>query len=206
MIYDISPAITPSLAVFPGDTPPSRETLLDMHRGDHLTLSTLHMTAHLGAHVDGPNHYGRDARAIHEQPLNLYIGPCQVMHVPMERSTRIRPEDLPDPITASRLLLATGTYPDPYQWNEDFAGLDPTLVEHLREQHVRLIGIDTPSVDLSTAKDLAAHHACLEHDVSILEGIVLHHVPAGEYELIALPLPLVGCDASPVRAILRTTD
>ena len=61
-IYDITPPITEALAVWPGDTPPSREVLLDIARGDNLTLSTLHATVHLGAHVDGPNHYGSDAR------------------------------------------------------------------------------------------------------------------------------------------------
>lgn len=66
-----------------------------------------------------------------------------------------------------------------------------------------LIGIDTPSVDLCESKDLPAHHAFLRHNVSILEGIVLTGVPDGEYELVALPLRLIGFDASPVRAVLR---
>jgi arylformamidase len=69
---------------------------------------------------------------------------------------------------------------------------------------VRLVGIDTPSVDLFDSKDLPTHHTILRHDMVILEGLVLHAVPEGVYELIALPLPLVGFDASPVRAVLRT--
>ena len=68
---------------------------------------------------------------------------------------------------------------------------------------MRLIGIDTPSVDLFDSKDLPAHRACLEHDMSLLEGLVLDGVPEGVYELIALPLKLVGFDGSPVRAVLR---
>jgi arylformamidase len=68
---------------------------------------------------------------------------------------------------------------------------------------VELVGIDTPSVDLFASQDLEAHKACLRHDVAILEGLVLDGVPPGTYELIALPLKLVGYDASPVRAVLR---
>jgi arylformamidase len=68
---------------------------------------------------------------------------------------------------------------------------------------VRLIGIDTPSVDLFTSKDLPAHQRFLANDMAILEGLVLHEVPPGRYELIALPLKLAGFDASPVRAVLR---
>ncbi|GIW80037.1 MAG: hypothetical protein KatS3mg105_1844 [Gemmatales bacterium] len=71
---------------------------------------------------------------------------------------------------------------------------------------MRLIGIDTPSVDLFDSKDLPAHRACLQHGIAILEGLVLTGVPEGEYELIALPLKLAGFDASPVRAILRSSD
>jgi arylformamidase len=69
---------------------------------------------------------------------------------------------------------------------------------------VRLIGIDTPSIDLFTSKELPVHKLCLRADLAVLEGLVLHGVPEGEYELIALPLKLEGFDASPVRAVLRT--
>ncbi|MCA9251946.1 MAG: hypothetical protein KDA54_12515, partial [Phycisphaerales bacterium] len=71
---------------------------------------------------------------------------------------------------------------------------------------VRLVGVDTPSVDLFSSRDLPAHQACLQNGVSILEGLRLADVPDGLYELIALPLKLVGFDASPVRAILRTIE
>jgi arylformamidase len=203
MLYDITPPISERLQVWPGDTPPAREVLLDMRRGDNLTLSTLRATAHLGAHADAPSHYGADAPAIHERPLDLYLGPCQVMRVPVARAARVAPAMLPAAVDAPRLLLATGTYPDPEVFNTDFAALSPELVEMLHARGVRLIGIDTPSVDLFDSKDLPAHRACLRCDVAILEGLVLAGVPEGRYELIALPLRLVGFDASPVRAVLR---
>ena len=59
MIHDITPLISPRLQVWPGDTPPSREVLLDIEKGDNITLSTLRATVHLGAHADAPSHYGR---------------------------------------------------------------------------------------------------------------------------------------------------
>jgi arylformamidase len=204
MLYDISPPITERLSVWPGDTPPRREVLLDMRRGDNITLSTLHATVHLGAHADAPSHYGADAPAIEERSLDYYVGPCQVMSIAVARRTRITPEMLPAAVQAERLLFGTGTFPDPERFNEDFAALSPNLVEFLHAQGVRLVGIDTPSVDLFESKDLPAHKTFLRHDMAILEGLALEHVPAGLYELIALPLRLVGFDASPVRAVLRT--
>ncbi len=81
--------------------------------------------------------------------------------------------------------------------------LDPALVDELHVRGVRLVGVDTPSVDLFESKELPAHRRFLAHGMAILEGLVLGAVPDGFYELIALPLPLVGFDASPVRAVLR---
>jgi arylformamidase len=206
MLYDISPPITDRLAVWPGDTPPSREVLLELSRGDSDTLSTLRATVHLGAHADAPSHYGPNAADIGSRGLEQYLGPCEVIRVPVRRGTRVTPRLLPRPTRAPRVLLATGTYPDPSTFNEDFAALSPELVDLLYGIGVTLIGIDTPSVDLFASKDLPAHQRCLAHDIAILEGLVLDHVPEGAYELIALPLRLEGFDASPVRAILRSAQ
>ena len=204
MTYDLTPPITPKLAVWPGDTPLSREVLNDMARGYNITLSTLRATMHLGAHADGPNHYGKDAPAIDERGLDYFLGPCQVIRVGVARATRITPAMLPGEVTTSRVLFATGTYPDPENWNRDFAALSVELVDFLHERGVITVGIDTPSVDLFESKDLPAHKAILRCNMSILEGLVLKDVPEGTYELIALPLRLVGFDASPVRAVLQT--
>jgi arylformamidase len=204
MLYDITPPISEDLKVWPGDTTPRREVLLDVQRGDVVTLSTLHATVHLGAHADGPNHYGIAAPSIDQRSLEYYLGPCQVVRVDVSRQARVTPDMLPASIEARRVLIATGTFPDPTQFNEDFAALSPGLVDSLHIQGVRLIGIDTPSVDLFDSKDLPAHKRFLFNDMAILEGLVLNDVPPGVYELIALPLKLVGFDASPVRAVLRT--
>jgi arylformamidase len=204
MIYDITPPITPRLGVWPGDTPPRREVLCDLRRGDSVTLSTLHATVHLGAHVDAPSHYSIDGPAIHERSLDYYLGRCQVMRLAVPRRARITPELLPGPATAERMLFATGTFPNPEKFNQDFAALSPELIEDLHRQGVKLVGIDTPSVDPFDSKDLPAHHMALRCDMAILEGLVFDRVPEGLYELIALPLPLVGYDGSPVRAVLRT--
>lgn len=202
-MFDLTPPISPRLAVWPGDTPLTREVLLDLARGDSVTLSTLRATVHLGAHADAPSHYAADGPAIHERDPERYVGPCQVMRVTVGRGERVAPRHLTGPITAPRLLLATDTFPDPERWNDDFAALSPDLVHRLHAAGVRLVGIDTPSVDPQASKDLPAHRACLEHDLAILEGLVLRGVPEGRYELIALPLRLEGFDASPVRAVLR---
>jgi len=204
MIHDITPPVSEALAVWPGDTPLSREVLLDMKAGANLTLSTLRATVHLGAHADAPSHYGRDAATIESRSLDFYLGPCQVLRVDVERGARIEPRHVAGRVRETRVLFATGTFPDPDRFREDFASFAPETIDALHALGVRLAGIDTPSVDPFSSKALEAHHRFLAHDMAILEGIVLKDVPEGTYELIALPLKLVGFDASPVRAILRT--
>jgi arylformamidase len=210
MIYDISPPLSPRLAVWPGDTPLSREILSEIGQPSAaskivstITLSTLRATAHLGAHADAPSHYGAGAPPIDARDLDYYLGPCQVIRVPVTRGGCATADAIRVPITAPRVLLDTGTQPDLEQFPEDFAALSPDLVTWLHRQGVRLVGIDTPSVDPFPSKDLPAHQTFLRHDMAILEGLVLKDVPEGIYELIALPLRLVGFDASPVRAVLR---
>ncbi|MFQ5720856.1 MAG: cyclase family protein, partial [Acidobacteriota bacterium] len=161
---------------------------------------------HAGAHADAPSHYAADGEDICERDLDFYLGPCEVIRVPVAAGGQVRPADLQASPRAERVLLATGTYPDPDAFNDDFAACTPALIDHLGAAGVRLIGIDTPSVDLFSSTDLPVHRRCLVHDMAILEGLVLAAVPAGIYELIALPLPLAGFDASPVRAVLRTFD
>jgi len=161
MLIDISPPLGTSLAVWPGDTPLSRKVLLDLARGDSVTLSTLAATVHLGAHADAPSHYGAGAPDIASRDLGLYLGPCRVMRVNVKRGGCVTPEMLPQPPDAPRVLLATGTYPDPDRFTQDFAGLSPELVDHLHAEGVRLIGIDTPSVDPFASKDLPSHRRFL---------------------------------------------
>jgi arylformamidase len=198
---DISPILRASTAVFPGDTPFERSVNMSFQAGQHLDLSDVRTTLHVGAHTDAPSHYHSSGKTIEARDLSLYLGPCQVIEI-LGRPARIRPQDLKVEVAAPRVLFKTGSFPDPDHWREDFCALSPELIEFLKEKKVCLVGIDTPSVDPATDKTLAAHKAIFESDMAILEGIVLEHVTPGLYHLIALPLRIEGGDASPVRAIL----
>ena len=205
-LIDISPRISSEIAVWPGDVPFRRDIALDMVEGANLTLSAMHTTLHVGAHADGPNHYTKEGVGIGERPLELYFGSCQVMTVDIGRGMRIQPKHLMEEISAPRLLLRTDSFPDPNHFNEDFSSLSAPLVEHIASLGVRLVGIDTPSVDLFSDKELESHNVIAKHDMAVLEGLVLSHVPDGNYTLIALPLRLDDADASPVRAALLKAD
>jgi arylformamidase len=203
-LIDISPEIHAGLAVFPGDVPFARAVSLDMTSGDHLTLSSLTATLHIGAHADAPSHYLADGDDIASRPLELYAGECEVVLVETAENRRILPSDLPERATwPERVLFRTDTFPDPARWTDRFASLSPELVDHLAARGVRLVGIDTPSVDPAASKLLESHQAIARHDMAILEGLVLAHVAPGRYELLALPLRIRDADAAPCRAALR---
>ncbi len=202
-IYDITPKISNRLGVYPGDQPFSRDVALSFRKGDHLELSQIRTTVHLGAHADAPSHYHANGASIDRRPLAPYLGQSQVMRIggllPKER---IQLRHLKQTIQAPRVLFDTGSFSDPERWNANFNSLSPELLEHLQAKGVRLVGIDTPSVDPEDSKALESHQILFKYNFSVLEGLLLKDVPEGIYNLIALPLPIEGGDASPVRAIL----
>jgi arylformamidase len=204
-LIDISPLIDPSIAVWPGDMPFSRNVSMDLAAGGNLTLSDIRTTLHVGAHTDAPSHYSVAGDDIARRSLHYYLGPCSVVHVEGARGRRIVPGDLATKEElAERVLFRTESFPDPHSWNDDFASLSPELVDWLHDRGVITVGIDTPSVDPFESKALEAHQALARHDMANLEGLVLDRVAEGRYELIALPLRIAGADGSPVRAVLRT--
>ena len=163
------------------------------------------MSPHLGAHADAPLHYGVDAPAIADVPLDPFLGPCRVIHAIDSRPAR--------PARASgarirqafrRACSSARARKAPTTWSSAFTAFAPETIAWLAARGVRLVGIDAQSVDPADSKTLDSHQQLLAHDMRVLENLVLDEVPAGDYELIALPLRLAGVDASPVRAVLRS--
>ena len=200
-LIDISPLLSHRTAVWPGDVPFRRLSSTSFASGGNLELSSITTTLHAGAHADAPCHVAPGGEPIDRLPLDLYYGPCEVVHLPAAAG-RIRPADLPGPVRAPRVLLRTGTFPDPERWGSGFASLSPELVDELHAQGVVLVGIDTPSVDPFDDALLEAHRALHRRGMANLEGLVLGHVAPGLYTLVAFPLRIEGADGSPVRAVL----
>lgn len=210
-IYDLSPTVSHTTAVFPGDVGFRRNVAMSFEAGHHLTLSSMETTMHIGTHADAPNHYAAGGAGIDRRDPSIYVGAARVVRAKVERGERVGIPHLPESLQQiletsgslpARLLIWTGTFPDPQNWNSDFASLEPSLIEALFHLGVRLIGIDTPSIDPETSKALEAHHTVARLGMAILEGLCLEGVPEGEFTLVAPPLKLKDSDASPLRALL----
>jgi len=203
-LWDISPPVEAASPVFPGDTPYRQQWSAQIGPGCPVNVSALTLSPHVGAHADAPLHYDPQGAAAGALDLAPFLGPCRVIH-----AIGVRPlilwqhlehavQQLPP-----RVLVRTYQRAPIDRWDPALAAFAPETVERLFEAGVRLIGIDSASIDPADSKELPSHQVIRRRDVRVLENLVLDAVPEGDYELIALPLKLIHADASPVRAVLR---
>jgi arylformamidase len=205
-IYDITRTVSPTTHLWPGDSLFSAVHVLRKVEGASVNLTTVTLSAHTGTHADAYYHYADDGAHPAEMPLEAYIGLAKVVTVE-KRQGPLLPDDFKHVSLegAERLLVHSwvSNLGDD-QWPEIFPYLSLELLDWLAALEIRLIGLDSPSVDAFDSKDLPCHHAIRRHKMVNLETLFLRDVPDGDYELFALPLKLDGVCGSPVRAVLRT--
>jgi arylformamidase len=206
-IYDISLPVGPALAGWPGDAAYRLKWTTRIADGESVNLGEVAMSIHTGTHVDAPLHFRDSGPAMDAADLAAYVGRAVVVDV--QGIATIRIADIEAALDATelrsvpRLLLRTGAWTDHTRFPDSIPVLDGDVPGWLGAHGVRLLGLDVPSVDALDSKDLPIHHALGRQSIAILESLNLSAVAPGVYELIALPLRLVGADGSPVRAIVR---
>jgi arylformamidase len=203
-VIDISRPLQKGVPTWPGDTSFSYEVSWTKELSGSVNVGKLTMSIHTGTHIDAPFHFDNDGRKVTDLDIQLYVGPARVIDVTGKESIGAEDVAVYDLDGVTRLLLRTGSWTNPEAFPQTICYLRPDLAPCLAEKGIRLIGVDVPSVDPLDSKELPAHHGLHAHDIHILEGVDLSEVEPGDYELIALPLPLVEADGSPVRAVLRS--
>jgi len=203
-LWDISQTLRPGLPVWPGDTAFQSSPRWSIGDGSPVNVARFETTTHAGTHADAPLHYHAAGADSASTPLGPYLGRCRV--VDARGLGGVIDAGFVGEVVAApppRVLFRTYDAFPRDRWRGDFTTVAAAAIEALARAGVRLVGIDSPSLDPQESKTMDAHRAVLAADMRILEGLVLDDVPPGDYELIALPLKLAGLDASPVRAILR---
>ncbi|PRO66858.1 cyclase family protein [Alkalicoccus urumqiensis] len=203
MWKDISQRLREGMDVWPGDEAFRRTPSMKQSDGASVNTSVLHMSTHTGTHLDAPYHYSSRGRTIDQMDVNELSGICRLIE--LKNVPVISASDLAahGPFNESIILFKTTDTVHSY---DSFPVFSKEAVELLHSEGVRLLGTDAPSVDSLTSKDLPAHHACLQSDIYIVEGLRLADAEPGFYEFMALPLLLEGSDGSPVRAVIREVD
>ena len=207
-IYDITNAVSAATPIYKGDPGVEITAFKSIAAGASANVSQISLGVHTATHVDAPNHFIDGARRVHELDPQKLVGPCRVIQVP-EDVIAIEPEHVGDISGVTRVLFKTR---NSAFWNEpelgfrtDFTYLVPETARLLVDSGVVLVGIDYLSIEKSGSPGHPVHITLLEKEVVILEGVDLRLVPAGDYELICMPLKYMGAggDGSPARTMLR---
>lgn len=203
-LWDISPPVHAASPVFPGDTPYSQHWSATLGVHGPVNVAAVTLSPHVGAHADAPLHYAPDGVPVGALALEPYLGVCRVIHA-IGCGPLVQVEHLAHALQRlpPRVLVRTCRAAPVDRFDDAFTAFAPHTLEHLASLGVRLVGIDTASVDPAASKTLPSHQVLRRLDLRVLENLLLDAVPEGDYELIALPLRWTAADASPVRAVLR---
>ena len=207
-IYDVTVGISENVPIYEGDPRVEIESSKQLAAGDGANVSQLCFGAHTGTHVDAPNHFIDGTKRIDQLDLDKLVGPCRVVEID-QSVMAIGPQHLPALDGIERLILKTrnsdfwNTPEDGFR--SDFTYVTEPAARMIADAGVKLIGIDYLSIEAPGAVGHPVHVALLEKEVIILEGVDLRAVPAGDYEIVCLPLKYSGGtgDGSPARTVLR---
>jgi len=207
-LYDISLPLSADLPLWPGDPAPVIERFSKMEEGEGQNISRVEMCVHFGTHIDAPFHFVADGAKVEDVPLDLLIGPAQVIEFPpscdMITAEVLKLAGLDDGV--QRLLFKTRNsrhwVNGDTEFDKDFVALSVDGAQYLMARGVRLVGIDYLSI-ASFCDPVPTHVALLKGGVVVVENLDLSAVPTGLYELVCLPLKVVGAEGAPARVVLK---
>src|SRR4029077_12481180 len=204
-LIDVSVPLDAQLPTYPHNTPFSLEAIKRIARGDSSNVSTVHLSAHAGTHVDAPRHFFDDGIGGEKLALEMLCGRPRVIELTTRKG--ITAEDLAsfDLREDVRLLIKTHNsrlWGQP-EFHTDFIGVTAGAARFLVEHGVKVVGVDYLSVEQYKTPGAPAHHALLGAGAIVIEGLNLRDVEPGIYDLCCLPLRIVGADGAPARVVLR---
>ena len=201
----ISARTTP---VYPGNAPVKLDFTQSFEKGGTLTLSAFSFGAHTGTHVDAPLHFIKGGATLDQVPLERFIGPVRVIDC-SATALAIDAAELNKHAWrgAKRIFFRTRNSRNGWMtdavFHEDFTYLAPDAAQLLADAGVELVGIDYNSIEKFGAPEPQTHLILLRKNIPVVEGLLLRDVQPGDYDLILLPLRIMGHEAAPARAILR---
>jgi len=204
-LIDVSVALDTSLPTYPGNTPFSLEAVKRIASGDSSNVSKIHLSVHAGTHVDAPRHFFDSGIGVDALPLEMLCGRTRVIEVTSRKA--IAAEDLAAAHLSEdvRVLIKThnsrlwGTA----EFQKDFVGVTESGAKYLVEHGIKVVGVDYLSVEVFKTPGAPAHHTLLGAGTIVIEGLNLIDVEPAVYDMICLPLRVVGADGAPARVVLR---
>ncbi len=172
---------------------------------DSSNITKIVMGSHTGTHVDAPSHQILGSKkTVDKLDLKKFVGPCRVLDMTHCRES-VGVWDLKKERVkrGERILVKTRNSLRGFKrFYNDFVYLDGEAAEYLASRGILLFGIDYLSVKKRGGEDNRPHIALLKKEIALVEGLDLSRVAPGSYELIVLPLRIMGIDGAPARAVL----
>jgi arylformamidase len=203
LLLDISVPVTERTAAFPGDVTFSCGWTLTKAQGGSVNLGWTKSSPHVGTHVDAPFHYDDHGPRVGGLDLDAFVGPCHVVEAIGAFELGVELLEGLDLRRAPRVLFRTQRASDPETFLDRFPVLTEAACDVLAREGVKLVGVDAPSFDPATAKELRIHQRLGRARIANVENLLLDRAQAGTYELLALPLSWPDMEAAPLRAVLR---
>lgn len=204
-LIDVSVPLDSNLPTYPGNTPFTLEPVQRIANGDHANLSSLHLSAHAGTHVDAPRHFFDGAPGTEALPIEILFGRTRVVEITSRKgidADDLAPLDLSEEI---RVLFRTPNsrlWGDP-TFHKDYVGVTESGARYLVDHGIKVVGVDYLSVENFKTPGAPAHHILLGGGTVVIEGLNLRDAEPGIYDMYCLPLRIVGSDGAPARVVLR---
>ncbi len=201
-LIDISMTISKDMMVYK-DRAEKKPKFMPMktYENSDFYESRMDIDLHTGTHVDAPLHMIENGKTMEQLPLEDWHGEAQVLDLSHVKEA-IHVEDINSyQIKQGEIILLKTQNSFEDTFNADFIYLAADAAAYLVERGIKGVGIDALGIERAQAAH-DTHKILFDHDCFILEGLRLAHVNEGHYYLMALPLNIVGVEASPVRAVL----
>ena len=198
---DATTPIRDGMVHWPDNAPVHVRKTLSIATGAAANVTEVSMSAHTGTHVDAPLHFTTDAGDSTSIDLGRLMGPARVVGIANPHSISLAEVEKLAIEPGARLLFRTRI--SDHEWSTmpfqpDFVALDADAARHLRDRGVVCVGVDYLSVGKADT-----HHTLLDAGICVIEGLALQHIAPGDYEMLCLPLKIVGSDGAPARVLLR---
>jgi arylformamidase len=204
-LIDVSLPLDSNVPTYPGNTPFQVEAMKRIANGGSSNVSSLHMSAHAGTHVDAPRHFFDDGSGVDQLSLEMLCGRARVIELTTRKA--VTADDLAQFDLTEDVRLLIKTY-NSRLWgspvfHSDYIGVTQPAAKFLVEHGVKLLGVDYLSVEEFKKSGAPAHRTLLGAGTIVIEGLNLRDVEPGTYEMFCLPLAVVGADGAPARVVLR---
>jgi len=200
-IYDVTRPIHTGMAVFEGDPEVEVRRAVSTETGAKANVSLLRFGSHTGTHVDAPAHFRDGAPGVDRLPLEVLIGPACVRELDVPEEIGVAGLSALDLAGCPRVLFKLR-----HPASQKVGWLTGEAARSLVQAGVKLVGLESMSVDPLSSTDFPAHRVLLDAGVVILEGLDLSAVPPGRYDLLCLPLKILNGDGAPARVVLLTRE